>query len=69
MKSKATINWKGKETIRGLTENALELLRKLEMHKEAENLEGEYNHYKMNAKVFVFKEELEIVEKYVNVRL
>lgn len=83
-KAMVTINWRGKENKRGLTETAIETLRRVGekanrpiLIEDADKLAGEY--FKMYDKettpdlkqlnIFSFERELEMVKQYVRVRL
>jgi hypothetical protein len=79
-KSNVTINWIDKEGKRGLTEEALTKLRGLAISTKetmgkggftanADNLQAAYDRLRAEKKFFTFIEELEVVSKYVNVKL
>lgn len=76
MNSSLTVNWQGKVGQRGLTETAIELMRGLSdkikkpnLIDEAEKLEKEYFGAIKNTKFFNFQQELDIVSKYIKVRI
>jgi hypothetical protein len=75
-KSSITINWKGKEGKRGLSELAIEKLlsvgnkhKKDDLVKKAEQLEADYNSLKIKEKIFDVQKEIDIVGKYINIRV
>lgn len=83
-KAMVTINWRGKEKKRGLTEKAIETLRKASVKaqrpnlmEDADKLDAEYEKTKevivvngvKQVPIFTFEKELEMVKQYVRVRL
>jgi len=72
MYTNLTVNWRGKEKKRGLTETAIELLRKTDHHEDADHLLQQYNAM-LSAKNepdkgYSFANELELVSHFVRVR-
>ena len=77
--SKVTVNWKGKEDIRGLSETAMETLIRVGESDKANELKKKYHQLQRlikNKKAplsflesFTFEEELTIVKDFVIVRL
>lgn len=82
-KAMVTVNWRGKENKRGLTETAIETLRKTslsanrpELTDEANKLHEEYEKLKelihingvRQSSLFSYDRELQLVKKYVRVR-
>lgn len=70
-----TVNWKDRFGQRGLTELAIETLQKVgNLHKKpnliktAEDLQKEY-HVLCGNKVFDFHSEVELIKKYIHVRM
>lgn len=83
-KAMVTINWRGNEKKRGLTEKAIETLRKVSIKcerpalmEDADKLDAEYEKLKeiivvngvKRVPIFTFERELEIVKQYARVRL
>jgi len=83
-KAMVTVNWRGKEDKRGLTETAIETLRKTSIKaqrptlmEDADKLQAEYDKSReiinvggvRQVNVFTFEKELTMVKQFVRVRL
>jgi len=74
--SHITINWQKKKGRRGLTEAAIEMMRKVSekpnnplLEEQIKSLEKEYSNMWQQDVVFSFDDEIKMVQKYVRVRL